>query len=86
MNIPNVMSNGDRELIKAIQDVYKNIKSITRGGCKYCMPCPQGIHIPELFRLYNHFMYFNKPMGTTLFYKKEYGCTRYWGRYVHKLR
>ncbi|MDR1230013.1 MAG: aldo/keto reductase [Spirochaetaceae bacterium] len=68
---PNVMSSGDRELIKAIQDVYENIKTITCGGCKYCMPCPQGLNIPEIFKLYNQFMSFNKPMGTTLFYERN---------------
>jgi predicted aldo/keto reductase-like oxidoreductase len=68
---PNVMSSGDMALIKAIQDVYEKIKSITCGDCKYCMPCPQGLDIPELFRLYNHFMSFNKPVGTTLFYERN---------------
>jgi predicted aldo/keto reductase-like oxidoreductase len=23
-------------------------------GCNYCMPCPQGLNIPEIFRLMNY--------------------------------
>lgn len=52
---PEVMSKEDLELIKKIQDVYEAQKSIGCTGCKYCMPCPQGVSIPDIFRHYNSY-------------------------------
>ena len=50
---PQVMSKDDLQLIRQIQNAFEQKKSIGCTGCKYCMPCPQGIDIPGLFQLYN---------------------------------
>lgn len=50
---PNVMSEEDLNLIKMIREAYEAKKSIGCTGCRYCMPCPQGVAIPEIFKLYN---------------------------------
>lgn len=50
---PNVMSEEDLNLIKMIREAYEAKKSIGCTGCRYCMPCPQGVTIPEIFKLYN---------------------------------
>lgn len=49
----NVMSEEDLTLIKLIREAYEAKKSIGCTGCRYCMPCPQGVNIPEIFKLYN---------------------------------
>ena len=49
----NVMSEEDLNLIKMIREAYEAKKSIGCTGCRYCMPCPQGVTIPEIFKLYN---------------------------------
>jgi predicted aldo/keto reductase-like oxidoreductase len=36
-----------------IREAYKAKKSIGSTGCRYCMPCPQSVEIPEIFKLYN---------------------------------
>lgn len=51
--VPNVMSEEDLNLIKMIREAYEAKKSIGCTGCRYCMPCPQGVTIPEIFQLYN---------------------------------
>ncbi len=48
-----VMSEEDRKLIQMIREAYEAKKSIGCTGCEYCMPCPRGVAIPEIFRLYN---------------------------------
>ncbi|MFL0195048.1 aldo/keto reductase [Clostridium sp. WILCCON 0269] len=50
---PNVMSEEDLNLIKMIREAYERKNSIGCTGCKYCMPCPRGVEIPEIFKLYN---------------------------------
>ena len=57
---------------KALDDngmlIVDNVKNIINSrvrnsctGCRYCMPCPNSVSIPELFRLWNNFgMYGNK--------------------------
>jgi hypothetical protein len=50
---PNVMSEEDLNLIKMIREAYEAKNSIGCTGCKYCMPCPRGVTIPEIFKLYN---------------------------------
>ncbi|MDI9483673.1 MAG: aldo/keto reductase [Bacillota bacterium] len=49
----NAMSESDLELIKKIKAVYESKNNINCTGCEYCMPCPNGVSIPEVFRLYN---------------------------------
>jgi predicted aldo/keto reductase-like oxidoreductase len=35
------------------------------------MPCPQGLDIPNLFKLYNQYQLFNKPMNDSLIYRNS---------------
>lgn len=41
-----------RKLIKA-GDVFNKGANVQCTACAYCMPCPAGINIPEVFKLYN---------------------------------
>ena len=51
----NVMSESDLELIRSIRAAYDAQNSIHCTGCRYCMPCPQNVSIPDIFRLYNNY-------------------------------
>jgi predicted aldo/keto reductase-like oxidoreductase len=65
----NVMSEQDMDFIHKIQAAYESKKVIGCTGCKYCIPCPQGINIPGVFNFYNNYIYLNKPAGDKLFYQ-----------------
>ncbi len=49
----NVMSEADLDFIREVREAYEAKNGIGCTGCRYCMPCPQGVAIPEIFRLYN---------------------------------
>jgi predicted aldo/keto reductase-like oxidoreductase len=49
----NVMSAEDLEFIRKIREAFEAKKSIGCTGCRYCMPCPQNVDIPQIFKLYN---------------------------------
>ncbi len=45
----------DFALIEAVKkEIGKTVK-VGCTGCGYCMPCPQGVDIPETFRCYNNY-------------------------------
>ncbi len=48
----------EKELIKQVQNLYQKKIQVGCTGCNYCMPCPSGVSIPDIFRLYNQaFLY-----------------------------
>ncbi len=51
----NVMSEEDQKLIETIRGLYQAKNAIGCTGCAYCMPCPQNVAIPDIFRLYNSY-------------------------------
>lgn len=51
--VPDVMSEEDIELINKIRAIYASKVKVGCTGCGYCMPCPAGVNIPEIFKVYN---------------------------------
>jgi predicted aldo/keto reductase-like oxidoreductase len=49
------MSEEDLNLIVKIRAAFESKNSIGCTGCRYCMPCPHGVNIPEVFKLYNNY-------------------------------
>ncbi|MBV7274381.1 4Fe-4S dicluster domain-containing protein [Clostridium sp. PL3] len=54
---PNCMSDEDENLILKIREAFESQKSIGCTGCRYCMPCPHGVKIPDVFKLYNSYKF-----------------------------
>ncbi len=58
----NSMTNEEHDIIKRAADAYMKRIKVGCTGCKYCMPCPNGVSIPDIFTTWNNaFRY-----GTTL--------------------
>lgn len=68
---PNVMSDNDLNLIKMIREAYEEKNSIGCTGCRYCMPCPKGVTIPEIFKLYNSQQLMKEHVIDTVVYKNS---------------
>jgi predicted aldo/keto reductase-like oxidoreductase len=48
-----ILMADDLALIDLVRGAYKNLIPIPCTNCRYCMPCPNGVEIPEIFELYN---------------------------------
>lgn len=52
-HIENPLTIEENELIDDMRDVFLRLTKINCTSCNYCMPCPKGINIPDIFKLYN---------------------------------
>ncbi|MBQ4308831.1 MAG: aldo/keto reductase [Lachnospiraceae bacterium] len=66
---PGMLTEEDHALIAAIRDAINEKTKVPCTGCRYCMPCPQGIDIPGTFRCYNSMYIESKMSGRTDYLK-----------------
>lgn len=61
----NPLSRDELHVIKEVKKIIKRLNKIDCTSCNYCMPCPQNVNIPDIFKLYNDKYLFpeNKMMG-----------------------
>ena len=45
----------DSMVIEAALEAYRKNNTIPCTGCRYCMDCPMGVDIPEVFKIYNNY-------------------------------
>lgn len=50
---PNSLSKEELELMEEVKRSYKNKIVVDCGTCDYCMPCPNGVNIPQCFSYLN---------------------------------
>lgn len=56
----NSMTSKELKAIDEARKLFKEKMQVDCTGCEYCMPCPQGVAIPKLFRAYNDFYMYGK--------------------------
>ncbi len=60
MNNFAVLSEKELETVEKLVEVVNSRKRNGCTGCRYCMPCPGGLDIPRMFRMWNKYgMYSN---------------------------
>jgi len=47
------LNDEEISLIDRVAEAYHAISPVPCTNCKYCMPCPNGVDIPGVFRIYN---------------------------------
>ncbi len=53
-SVPGMLTKKEEELINEVKDVYLSRTKVNCTACKYCMPCPFGVDIPQNFTFYNN--------------------------------
>jgi hypothetical protein len=50
---PEMLAPSDLNLVARVRDAYRALVRVPCTACNYCMPCPQSVNIPGMFRLVN---------------------------------
>ena len=64
---PGCMTAADQETLEAVKRAIREREKVGCTGCRYCMPCPQGVDIPGIFRCWNTMYTESKSQGRLQF-------------------
>ena len=56
---PGIMDKDELDLMKNVREAYLSMTKIGCTGCRYCMPCPNGVNIPGIFSVWNNMSLYN---------------------------
>ena len=59
--LPDSLSRTELDLFEKVKTEYGKRIKVPCTGCRYCMPCPSGVSIPECFEMYNTACMFDAP-------------------------
>jgi uncharacterized protein len=65
---PGSLTEAELQLIKKVEQKYRQLVKIGCTSCQYCMPCPSGVNIPECFEIYNSLHMFGNEEGAKFAY------------------
>ncbi len=71
--LPDLLSQEELNLIEEVKAEYKKRIKVPCTGCRYCMPCPSNVSIPECFEMYNTACMFDAPEVAKINYKIALG-------------
>jgi len=72
--VPNMLSPEETDMISRARDAYKAVGAIGCTSCRYCMPCPFGVSIPEVFDWYNEWKTIRRSFTRRLLYIATVGA------------
>jgi uncharacterized protein len=53
------LTDEDQAVVAAVRDIYTSLQPIPCTQCEYCLPCPSGVAIPNVFEAYNEAVAFD---------------------------
>ncbi|MDR2618113.1 MAG: aldo/keto reductase [Treponema sp.] len=51
--VPGCLNAEEKKILSRVKAKYESLVAVPCTGCEYCLPCPQGVHIPGVFGRYN---------------------------------
>ncbi|MDW7733381.1 MAG: aldo/keto reductase, partial [Methanolobus sp.] len=71
--LPNSLTEEELRLVERVADKYQELMKIDCTGCRYCMPCPEGVDIPACFEMYNNLYMFGDEDRLMMMYAAKLG-------------
>ena len=65
------LTEEERDLVRQFKAAYRSLMPVGCTGCRYCQPCPQNVHIPDIFIAYNESKMFADPGKLQWHYKEH---------------
>lgn len=50
---PGILTAGELAVVSRVREAYQGLSPIACTDCGYCKPCPYGVDIPGIFKIYN---------------------------------
>ena len=70
---PDSLVEAEMQLIKRVENKYRELMKVGCTGCQYCMPCPAGVNIPLCFEEYNNLHLVDNPDAEKFMYAARLG-------------
>ena len=70
--LPNSLTPSALETIEQARHVYLEKVQVPCTQCRYCVPCPQDVKIPDIFTLLNRAYMFDVIESSKRYYKKDF--------------
>ncbi len=70
---PGMLSEEELKLVGRVRDAYKSAGAVGCTSCRYCLPCPFGVSIPEVFDWYNEWKTIHHSFSQRMFYISTVG-------------
>ncbi|MBR6011073.1 MAG: 4Fe-4S dicluster domain-containing protein, partial [Methanomicrobium sp.] len=71
--LPGAVTEEELAVIASVKQKYAEKIKVPCTGCRYCMPCPFRVNIPECFAAYNNYHMFNRNFTNKLQYLARMG-------------
>ena len=71
--LANSLSEKELLLVDRVAEKYAELMKINCTGCRYCMPCPEGVDIPACFEMYNNLHMFGEEDRLKMMYAAKLG-------------
>lgn len=68
--LPNTLTEEEHKLVEELKNIYKSRTKVGCTGCKYCIPCPNEVVIPDIFEIYNNFYIYDSTKESYDFYQR----------------
>jgi hypothetical protein len=66
------LSEDDHAMVSRVQQAWSGLAPVACTNCEYCMPCPNGVQIPRIFKLYNESVMYDRQRRGQNAYQNEF--------------